>query len=182
MKATIVIVVLLAATMLTGCIGNENQHLEKQIRSEALRESSGIATLQAMYTLLFLHYEENLIQSDDFYLQKDAVNMDYGFDLGDKAIKVVDEGTKKVLRVRLGKGDVIATNRTSLGRPETSHSGYIPKDVKSGQRIDVDAKMNEELAKLKSIYGEQNLKYARENAKNFFRILAAKYGLELDFD
>lgn len=182
-KATATALALVLALLpLAGCVGNENQHLEQQIRSEALREVSGIATLEAMYTLLFLHHEENRVQSDDYYVQKDAVSMDYGFDLDDKAIKVVDEGGKKVLRVRLGKGDVIATNRISVARPQTTHEGYLPKDAATGKKIDVDAKMNEELAMLKRVYGEQNLKFARANARNFFRILAAKYGLELDFE
>lgn len=168
--------------MVIGCnTGVDNKHIEKQIRGEVLRESSGIATLEAIYTLAFVHFEENHITSDDFYIQKDAVFMDYGFDLDDKSIKVVDSGGKKTLQVRLGKGDVLATNRLSVGKPETSHEGYQPKNAKTGEIINVDEHMNKELEELKRIYGEKNIKHAKENLKNFFKVIAAKYDLDLDF-
>ena len=168
--------------LVAGCnSGMENQHLEKKIRGEVLRESSGIATLEAIYTVAFVHFEENHITSDDFYIQKDAVFMDYGFDLDDNSIKVVDSGGRKTLQVRLGKGDVLATNRLSVGKPETSHEGYQPKNAKTGEIINVDEHINKELEELKRTYGEKNLKHARENLKNFFKVIAAKYGLELDF-
>lgn len=177
------IIFFLAILSIPGCeLTESNSHIEKQIRSEVIKESSGIANLSAIYTLSFIHFEENLVTSDDFYIQKDLVNMDYGFDLDDKSISVVDEDGKKKLKVRLGQGDVLAVNRKSLGQPETSHTGYLPKNAKTGEIINVDEKMNEELEELKRIYGEKNIKHARENAKNFFRILAAKYGLELDFE
>lgn len=159
-----------------------NSYIEKQIRSEVLRESPGIATLGAIYTLSFIHFEQNNITSDDFYIQKDTVCVDYGFDIDDKSIRVVNENGIKKLKVRLGKGDVLAVNRISLAKPETSHDGYLPKDLKTGEIIDVDKKMNDELEELKKIYGDKNIKYARDNAKNFFKILATKYGLELDFE
>lgn len=173
----------LAVSVLAGCeLIQTNSHIERQIRSEVLKETAGIATLAAIYTLSFIHFEENLVTSDDFYIQKDIVNMDYGFDLDDNAIKVVDEDGRKKLKVRLGKGDVLAIHRKSLSRPETSHEGYLPKNAKTGEMINIDEKMNGELEELKKIYGEKNLKHAKENAKNFFRILAAKYGLDLDFE
>lgn len=165
-----------------GCnSASDNQHLEKQIRGEVLRESSGIATLEAIYTVAFVHFEENHVTSDDFYIQRDAVFMDYGFDLDDNSIKVVDSGGRKVLQVRLGKGDVLATNRLSVSKPETSHEGYQPKNAKTGEIINVDEHMNKELEELKRIYGEKNIKHAKENLKNFFKVIAAKYNLELDF-
>lgn len=169
--------------LLYGCdlVSADNKHLEKQIRSEVLKEASGIASLEAVYTLSFVHFEENYVTSDDFYIQKDIVSVDYGFDLDDNAIKVVDENGQKKLKVKLGKGDILAVNRISLSKPETSHEGYIPKNANTGEKIDVDSKMNSELEELKKVYGEQNLKHARDNARNFFRILASKYGLELDF-
>ena len=165
-----------------GCTRSaDNQHLEKQIRGEVLRESSGIATLEAIYTVAFVHFEENHITSDDFYIQKDAVFMDYGFDLDDNSIKVVDSGGRKTLRVRLGKGDVLATNRLSVGKPKTTHEGYQPKNARTGEIINIDEHMNKELEELKRTYGEKNIKHARENLKNFFKVIAAKYDLELDF-
>lgn len=172
-----------AVTLLVaGCTSStDNQHIEKQIRGEVLRESSGIATLEAIYTVAFVHFEENLINSDDFYIQKDAVFMDYGFDLDDNSIKVVDSGGRKTLQVRLGKGDVLATNRLSIGKPKTTHEGYQPKNAKTGEIINVDEHMNKELEEMKRIYGEKNLKHAKENLKNFFKVIATKYDLDLDF-
>lgn len=168
--------------MAIGCYGGaDNKHIEKQIRSEVLRESSGIATLEAIYTIAFVHFEENHITSDDFYIQKDAVFMDYGFDLDDNSIKVIDSGGRKTLHVRLGKGNVLATNRLSVGKPETSHEGYQPKNAKTGEIINVDEHINNELEELKRTYGEKNLKHAKENLKNFFKVIAAKYDLDLDF-
>lgn len=150
--------------VISGCNSSaDNQHLEKQIRGEVLRESSGIATLEAIYTVAFVHFEENHITSDDFYIQRDAVFMDYGFDLDDNSIKVVDKGGRKTLQVRLGNGDVLATNRLSVGKPETSHEGYQPKNTKVGEIINVDEHINKELDELKRTYGEKNLKHAKEN-------------------
>lgn len=174
---------LLASLCLFGCeLTGGNSHLEKQIRAEVLRDSAGIATLASIFTLSFVHFEENYVRSDDFYIQRDLVNMDYGFDLDDKSIKVVDENGVKKLKVRLGKGDVLAVNRISAQKPVTAHAGYLPRNAKTGELINVDEKMNSELEELKKIYGEKNLKHARDNARNFFRIIAAKYGLELDFE
>lgn len=182
-KPHILLSLVIGLSLLTGCdFNSNNKHLERQIRSEALKESSGIATLAAIYTLSFVHFEENTIQSDDFYIQKDIVNIDYGFDLDDNSIKVVDENGRKKLKIRLGKGDILGVNRTSLRKPETSHEGYLPKNAKTGELVNVDEKMNLELEELKKLYGDKNLKHARDNAKNFFKILAAKYGLELDFE
>jgi hypothetical protein len=45
----------------------------------------------------------------------------------------------------------------------------------------VDAEINQELESLKKEYGDRALREATQNIKNFFRIIAAKYGLELDF-
>lgn len=168
--------------IMSSCVYEDsNEHIERSIKNEILKESSGIASLEAIYILTFVHYEENIIQSDDIYIQKDAVNIDYGFSIDDNAIKVVTDGDRKKLQVRLGKGDVLAINRVSLHRPETTHEGYRPKDATTGKFIDVDGRMNSELDELKKIYGERNLQYARENIKNFFKIIAAKYDLELDF-
>ena len=166
----------------SGCNSStENRHIENQIKSEVLRESSGIATLEAIYTVAYIHFEKNYVTSDDFYIQRDAVFIDYGFDLDDNSIKVVDSGGRKTLQVRLGNGDVLATNRLSVGKPETTHEGYQPKNAKTGEIINVDEHINKELEELKRIYGEKNLKHAKENLKNFFKVIAAKYDLELDF-
>ena len=175
-------VVLYIFELLTGCnFNDDNSHIEKQIKSEVLRESSGIATLEAIYTVAFVHFEEHNVTSDDFFIQRDAVFMDYGFDLDDNSIKVIDSGRRKILQVRLGKGDVLATHRVSVGKPETSHEGYLPKNAKTGELINVDEHINKELEELKNTYGEKNLKHAKENLKNFFKIISAKYDLELDF-
>lgn len=163
---------------LTGC--SNNRHLEKQIQAEVLQNFAGIASLEVIYTLTFAHFEKNIITSDDLYIQKDIVSMDYGFALDDKSIQVVDSGGRKTLQVRLGEGRVLATNRTSLGMPETTHKGYLPVDA-TGKSIDVDEKLNKDLEELKRKYDEENLATAKENLKTLFRIIAEKYDLDLDF-
>ena len=98
------IIFIFAVLSISGCDFSEsNSHIEQQLRSDVIKEAAGIANLAAIYTLSFIHFEENLVTSDDFYIQKDLVSMDYGFDLDDKSIKVVDEDGKKKLKVRLGK-------------------------------------------------------------------------------
>lgn len=166
---------------LVGCKdNNENQKIEEQIRAEIVHQASGIASLEAIYMLTYENYRSNLITSDDFYIQKDVASMDYGFAIDDKSIKVLDVGGRKTLQVRLGQGDVLAIDRVSLGKAETSHKGYLPKDEK-GNIIDIDVYMNEELKKLNDTYKAKNLQYAADNLKKFFSIIAEKYNLVLDF-
>ena len=64
--------------IMSSCVYKDsNEHIERSIKNEILKESSGIASLEAIYILTFVHYEENIIQSYDIYIQKDAVNIDY---------------------------------------------------------------------------------------------------------
>ena len=170
-----------ATIFLTGCnFGDETKQLEDAIRTEVVKESTGIASLEAIYLVSYMYFQENLITSDDVYIQKDTVSIDYGFKIDDNSIHVVNSGARKKLEVRLHKGTVLAVNRISLERPETTHEGYLPKD-KSGNIIDVDTAMNKEIEQIKNEYEDRNLKTAEENIKNFFKIIAAKYDLELDF-
>ena len=85
------------------------------------------------------------------------------------------------MQVRLKKGEALAVNRISIENPEATHTGYRPKDPQTGENIDIDAAMNKEIEQIKSEYEDRNLKAAAENIKNFFKIIAVKYGLELDF-
>ncbi len=148
--------------------------VENTIHSEVLKEFAGIASLEAIYLVSYMHFRKNLIRSDDIYVQKDRVSIDYGFRIDESAIRVVAEGKRKILQVRLKKGEKLATNRISIKKPEVTHDGYRPPE-------DVDAAMNKEIEEIEKKYEERNLKTAEENIKNFFKILAAKYGLELDF-
>lgn len=166
---------------LVGCKDNdENKNIEEQIRSEIVHQASGIASLEAIYMLTYEHFHQNYITSDDFYIQNDIASMDYGFAIDDKSIKIVDVDGQKILQVRLGQGDVLAIDRVSLGKAESTHEGYLPKDEK-GNIIDIDAYMNEELEKLNNTYKIKNLQYAAENLKKFFTIIAEKHNLVLDF-
>ena len=172
---------LISSLFLSACLyGDETRQLEDAIRAEVVKESADIASLEAIYLVSYMYFQENLITSDDVYIQKDTVSIDYGFKIDDNSIHVVDTGTRKKLEVRLHKGKVLAINRISLERPETTHEGYLPKDTK-GNLIDIDAAMNREIEQIKNEYEERNLKTAEENIKNFFKILATKYDLELDF-
>jgi len=62
---------------------------------------------------------------------------------------------------------------------KSTHKGYRP--TRDGKLIDVDAQMNTELEKLKDEYWDRTIRESIHNVKNFFRILAVKYNLELDF-
>ena len=168
-------VFLLLPFLLTACDHSDDlKGVENAVRSEVLKESAGIASLEAIYVVSYMHFQKNLIRSDDIYVQKDSVSIDYGFKIDESAIRVVAEGERKILQVRLKKGAVLATNRISIEKPEVTHDGYRPE-------VDVDAAMNKEIEQIKKEYEDRNLKTAEENIKNFFKILAAKYGLELDF-
>lgn len=179
MKKT-AIFALLACFLMAGC---EDQaalkDIEAQVRAEVFRESAGLASLQAIYIIDYVSLKQNWVRSDDAYIKKDKVEIDYGYQIDDNAIRVVREGARKVLQVRLKKGTTLATNRVELG-VETTHKGYIPKDS-SGKNIDVDEEINRQLEEAKAQYEGQHLKTAAENIKNFFKVIAAKYGLELDF-
>ena len=175
MKKYLAVVCILLPFLLTACDRSDDlKGIENAVRSEALKEFAGIASLEAIYLVSYIHFQKNIITSDDIYVQKDRVSIDYGFEIDESAIRVVAEGGRKILQVRLKKGAVLATNRISIEKPEVTHDGYRPKE-------DVDAAMNEEIERIKKEYEDRNLKTAEENIKNFFKILAAKYGLELDF-
>ena len=64
-------------------------------------------------------------------------------------------------------------NRYTL-KTEKTHAGYHPE-------ADVDAVINQELESLKKEYGDRALREASQNIRNFFKVIAAKYALELDF-
>ena len=175
-------VCILLPFLLTACNHSDDlKGIENAVRSEVLKESAGIASLEAIYLVCYTYFQENFIKSDDIYVQKDSVSIDYGFNIDESVFRVVAEGGRKILQVRLKKGAVLATNRISIENPETTHDGYRPQNPKTGELVDVDTAINEEIEQIKKEYEERNLKTAEENIKNFFKILAAKYGLELDF-
>ena len=181
MKNNIVACILLPV-LLTACSpSDEIKLIEEAVRYEVLKESAGIAFLEAIYLISYIHFQENLITSDDIYVQKDSVSIDYGFKIDESSIRVIADGQRKILQVRLKKGEALAVNRINIEKPESRHTGYRPKDKNSGELVDIDAAMNKEIDQIKTEYESKNLRTAAENIKNFFKILATKYGLELDF-
>lgn len=181
MKNNIAACILLSFLLMACSASDDIKLIEEAVRSEVLKESAGIASLEAIYLVSYMHYQENLITSDDIYVQKDSVSIDYGFKIDESAIRVVADGQRKILQVRLKKGEALAVNRVSIENPESTHAGYRPKDKNTGEFVDVDSAMNKEIEQIKAEYESRNLKTAAENIKNFFKILATKYGLELDF-
>lgn len=166
--------------LLPGCDQQASlQDIENHIRAEVVKESAGIGSLQAIYLITYTDYKENWIRSNDMYVQKDSVSIDYGFRIDENAIRVIAEGPKKILQVRLDKGEALATNRVTIGK-QTTHSGYVP-DGKDGIKKDIDAEINREIESETQRYEPGLLRTAGENIRNFFKVLAAKYGLELDF-
>ncbi len=166
--------------LLSGCEQQTSlQDIEKDIRAEVVREAPGIATLQGIYTVSYLNYKKNWITSDDIYIQKDIVTIDYGFEIDENAIRVIAGDAKNILQVRLNKGKRLATNRDTQ-RSETTHKGYRPEG-ENGLQLDIDAEINKEIKAEIPKYEDSNLRMAADNIKNLFKVLAAKYDLELDF-
>lgn len=166
--------------LLPGCDEQTSlQGLEKDIRAEVVSESAGIATLQGTYTVSYLNYKKNLITSDDIYIQKDIANIDYGFVIDENDIRVIAEGPKKILQVRLDKGKRFSINRETT-HSESTHDGYRPEG-EGGLKLDIDAEINKEIEAAIPKYEEENLKLAADNIKNFFKVIAERYDLILDF-
>lgn len=161
--------------MLTACTENTGLvDLENRIRQEVLSECTAIASLQSVYLLTLVHTQENWVFSDDIYIRKDKAEVDYGFQIDRNAIRVVNEGGRNILRVQLMPVDRPFINRVKIEENKT-HENFQPKTMG-----DIDASMNRELDDLESAYKVQNMQLAMKNIKNFFNIVAAKYGLEAD--
>ena len=62
---------------------------------------------------------------------------------------------------------------------KTTHNGY--RHQKDGRYINIDKEINDKLAKIDKDYKGKYLKFAKENIKTFFFLLAKKYDLELEF-
>ena len=173
--------VLLFLLLLPGCDQQPSvQEIEDHVRTEVLSEKAGIASLQAIYVVTYVNYKENWGSSDDVYIQKDKVSVDYGFTIDENAIKVIDASPKRKLQVRLGKGKPFPPDRTTI-YTEATHAGYVPAG-ENGLNLDIDAIITKEFDAAQAKYEEENLRYAAENIKNFFKLLASKYDLILDFD
>ncbi len=170
---------LLFLLLLPGCDQQKSlQEIENDVRTEVLNDSAGIASLQAIYLVTYVNYKENWGLSDDVYIQKDKVSVDYGFDI-ENAIKVVADGPKKYLQVRLGKGKSFPPDRTTI-YTEATHDGYVPAG-ENGLKLDIDAVITKEFDAEKAKYEEDNLRMAADNIRNFFKVIAAKHDLILDF-
>jgi hypothetical protein len=152
---------------------DQARKLENEIRASVINEAAALASLTCVFRITYTNYKGRLVFSDDIYIQHDEAALDYGYRIDEKSISVVFEDGRNVLRVRLPKGELLGINRKMLKR-ERTHDTYHPE-------ADVDAEINQELESLKIEYGDRALREASQNIKNFFRVLAAKYGLELDF-
>ena len=168
--------VVLAIVLLCSCAPDREgqaRTLESEIRAVVINETAALASLACVFRVTYTDFKARLIASDDIYVQKDEASLDYGYRVGEESIRVVFEDGRQVLRVRLPRGELLGINRYTL-KVEKTHADYYPQ-------ADVDAEINRELESLKKEYGERALKEAAQNIKNFFRVVAAKYGLELDF-
>ena len=147
--------------------------LEKEIRTVVINETTALASLVCVFRITYTDFKKRLIASDEIYVQQDEATLDYGYRLGEENIRVVLEDGRRMLRVRLPRGELLGINRYTL-KVEKTHDEYYPQ-------ADVDAEINRELDSLKKEYGERALREASQNIKNLFRVVAAKYALELDF-
>ncbi len=176
----ITVFAMLLLFLLPGCDQQASlQEIQDHIRTEVLSESSAIASLQAVYLITYTNTQENTFQSDDQYIQIDSVSIDYGFVIEDKSIQVIKGDPKNVLQVRLNKAKPMAPNRVNYATYKT-HKDYRPLDD-DGKPVDLDVMINKEIEAELPQYAEKNMKMAAENIRNFFKVLAAKYDLKLDF-
>lgn len=162
--------------ILCSCLPNQAEQardLEKEIRTTVLDESAALATLTCIFRITYTNFKSRLFVSDDVYVQRDEAELDYGYRLDESNIRVVPENGRNVLRVRLPRGELLGINRYTL-KTEKTHAGYNPE-------ADVDAEINQELESLKKEYGDRALREASQNIRNFFKVVAAKYALDLDF-
>ena len=177
------ILVVLLGGILVACADtppDNTREIEKQIRAQVISEATNIASLEAVFLVTYNYFSGNYIFSDDIYIQRDKAALIYGFKINEENIKIVNEGGRNVLSVSLPKGSRIAVDRSTISVQKT-HQDYFPKHRVDGQtvNVDVDKEINAEIKELEAAYGEKNLQAAEENLRNFFKILAAKYGLEL---
>ena len=161
---------------LCSCLPNQAEQardIEKEIRTTVIDESAALAALTCVFRITYTNFKSRLFISDDVYVQRDEAELDYGYRLDESNIRVVPENGRNVLRVRLPRGELLGINRYTL-KTEKTHAGYHPE-------ADVDAEINRELESLKKEYGDRALREASQNIRNFFKVIAAKYALELDF-
>lgn len=172
----------LAAMLCQSCTDTSTQQIEKSIKFEIKSEVVAIASLEAVYVLVFDHFRKNKWydpQSDNVYIEKNEAHIDYGFRIDDDNIRVVDVNGQKVLQVRLSPAKKLATDRFELSVDKT-HQTYVPLHD-DGTKIDISGELNKKLAEVEARYLPDHIEKAAENIKNFFRIVATKYGLQLDF-
>lgn len=161
---------------LCSCLPNQAEQardIEKEIRTTVIDESAALAALTCVFRITYTNFKSRLIVSDDVYVQRDEAELDYGYRIDESNIRVVPENGRNVLQVRLPRGELLGINRYTL-KTEKTHAGYHPE-------ADVDAVINQELESLKKEYGDRALREASQNIRNFFKVIAAKYALELDF-
>jgi len=161
---------------LCSCLPNQAEQardIEKEIRTTVIDESAALAALTCVFRITYTNFKSRLIVSDDVYVQRDEAELDYGYRIDESNIRVVPENGRNVLRVRLPRGELLGINRYTL-KTEKTHADYHPE-------ADVDAVINRELESLKKEYGDRALREASQNIRNFFKVIAAKYDLELDF-
>ena len=161
---------------LCSCLPNQAEQardIEKEIRTTVIDESAALAALTCVFRITYTNFKSRLIVSDDVYVQRDEAELDYGYRIDESNIRVVPENGRNVLQVRLPRGELLGINRYTL-KTEKTHAGYHPE-------ADVDAAINQELESLKHEYGDRALREASQNIRNFFKVIAAKYALELDF-
>jgi hypothetical protein len=171
--------ILLALLALAGLLlffrpsGPGREDLEKEIRASIINETAALASLTSIFRVIYTSFQERIIVSDETYFQEDEAALDYGFRIDEGNIKVVFQDGRRILQVRLPRGERLSLDRVTLKKVKT-HADYHPQ-------ADIDAEINRELARLEKEYGAKALEEAAQNIKNFFRVVAETYGLELDW-
>lgn len=160
-----------------GSLKLDVEELDALIKKE-VSHSPSLGFVEAHFAVVFLHQESNLIETDDVYFREDKARVTFGYDLKDTNMQV-EEGALCVQLPSLIKR--IATNREPASRyrpSESTHQDYILRD-RLGNRIHVEKLLDEKVDQTVVKHRVAIESMAKENALNFFRVLAARHNLSL---
>ena len=161
-----------------GCY--QKQTVENKIKSTVIKNSPHLTQMEASYSLGYIHFDRNVITSDDFFIRRDLAKVAYGYNLADSIISVVEKNGKKILSVKLPEPKYIMHDMTTL-HLETIHKGFEPKD-KDGNLVDVDKFLTKELKQAIEKYEQKSIDTTKQISKQYFEALAFRYGLELKLE
>lgn len=167
--------------LFNGCHTEQRKTiLEQQIIAKIRQDTPYLAHLEATYSIAYINYTHNRIFTDDVYVRNDDASVFYGYALKDADIAIMTENNERILRVKLPQPKQISIDRKVVSI-ETNDPEYRPIDA-SGQRVDVDAYMNQQVEKALKTYEEKTIEMTREMSRQYFEAVAHRFGLKLQLE